>query len=433
MADNKRLLIVQVAALGYELLRRHDALGWQGLSFRPAQSVLPAVTCSVQASFRTATLPASHGMIANGLFHRELNRPMFWEQSAGLVAGRRIWEEFRAAGGRVGMMFWQQSLGEAVDLVLSPAPIHKHHGGMIQDCYCQPPGLYESLCRQIGRPFKLQQYWGPLASAKVGDWIAAATAAVLAGPPSAPHLLMTYLPSLDYDLQRFGPEHPKAALALHKTLGQMSLLVAAARREEYDILIFGDYAIADAREAVYPNRALRQAGMMNVRNVRGRLYPDFHTSRAFAMVDHEVAHVYVRDSSDVRAARQALAALPGVAEMLEPGRKADCGIDHANSGQLVILAQEGRWFAYPWWASKTERPDYATHVDIHNKPGFDPCELFFGWPPMSVCQDTSRIRGSHGRTGSGREVAWASTLPLAEAGTLVDLARGVREWLREIP
>ena len=102
--------------------------------------------------------------------------PFLSKLTSALVAGERIWEGFRRRGGTVAMLFWQQSLGEAVDAVLSPAPIHKHHGGMIEDCYCRPAGLYGRLCDAVGGRFKLRHYWGPFASTKAGDWIAAATA-----------------------------------------------------------------------------------------------------------------------------------------------------------------------------------------------------------------------------------------------------------------
>ncbi|MGB2822597.1 MAG: alkaline phosphatase family protein, partial [Phycisphaerae bacterium] len=170
----EKLLIIDVAALGYDLLVRHGATEIAGLAFHPAETVFPALTCTAQASFRTAGPPGEHGMVANGLFFRELRKPMFWEQSARLVAGERIWSAFRRRGGRVGMLFWQQSLGEDVDVLLSPAPIHRHHGGMIQDCYSRPDWLYRRLCDDMGSPFKLQHYWGPMASYKAGDWIAQA-------------------------------------------------------------------------------------------------------------------------------------------------------------------------------------------------------------------------------------------------------------------
>ena len=159
------------------------------------------------------------------------------------------------------------------------------------------------------------------------------------------------------------------------------------------------------------------------------LYPDFHASRAFAMVDHEVAHVYVKDPDDIQPARTVLESTPGVAEILDRPAQAKVGLDHPNSGELVIVAEEGKWLAYPWWSVKSEAPDYARHIDIHNKPGYDPCELFLGWPPISVSQDTARIRGSHGRVGPGREVAWASTVELGKPATLIELAEALRAWL----
>ncbi len=415
----RKLLIVQAAALDREVPGP--------LRFARARSVLPAVTCTVQASLRTATPPARHGMVANGLYDRRLQRPMFWEQSARLVEGPRIWDAFRQRGRRVAMLFWQQSLGESVDWVLTPKPVHKHHGGMIQDCYSQPEDLYAHLTQAVGRPFNLMRYWGPLARPGVGDWIADATAAVLADP-DAPELVLTYLPTLDYDLQRHGPQHAKSDRAREALAGQLTTLLDAAERHGYAVVVFGDYAIGPVGQADHPNRALREAGLFRTRSIRGRLYPDFPASRAFAMVDHEIAHVYAADAVDE--ARTVLARLEGVGEVLGRADLERAGLDHANSGELVLIARPGWWLAYDWWTRRREAPDYAGHVDIHNKPGYDPCELFFGWPPPSVSQNAGRVRGSHGRLDASRDVVWASTVELPGAvGSLVDLAAVLREWL----
>jgi len=434
---DRKLLVVQVAALGWDLLAEDGAetASWLDLDFVPIDTVFPAVTCTVQASFRTASTPAAHGMVANGLYHRALGKAMFWEQSAGLVAGERIWRAFRDRGGTVAMLFWQQSIGEGVDVLCTPAPIHKHHGGMIQTCHTRPAGLYETLCKRLGGPFRLRHYWGPLASAKAGHWISRATAEVLRDPDLAPGLCLTYLPTLDYDLQRFGPGHPRAAAALSAVRAQLGSLLAAARDGGYDVVVFGDYAIgAVSGPAVLPNLALREAGMLAVRSVGGRLYPVLPDSRAFALCDHEVAHVYVRRADDVRAARDVLAALDGVGEVLAGDEAADARARHPNAGELVILADRGRWLGYPWWSDKRHRPDYATHIDIHNKPGFDPCELFFGWPPMRITQDTSRLGGSHGHVGAERRVAAAATIELDKSLTnMIDLASAVRDWLDRRP
>ncbi len=420
-----KLLVIDVAALPADFQ-------WGRLACRRLEGVLPALTCSVQGSFRTASPPGRHGVVGNGWLFRDSRRVMFWEQSSALLVGGRIWDGFRSRGGSVGQMFWQQSLGEDVDLLLSPAPIHKHHGGMIQDCYSRPAGLYDELCREVGGRFNLIRYWGPLASASVGDWIAAATAAVIRRD-DAPQLLLSYLPSLDYDLQRWGPANKRCLKAYSALRRQLDLLFDAATERGYEVLVFGDYAMAEVTGGVaFPNAALHEAGLLAVREVAGMWYADLHASAAFAVVDHELAHVYVRRPADVERAREVLSDLAGVCEVFGGDDLVEIGMDHPNSGELVLLAKPGWWLAYPWWTHKQQAPDYSRHVDIHNKPGYDPCELFFGWPPMSVSMDTSRIRGTHGRAGPDRPTAWASTLDLPnEPATLIELAAAVKDYLDE--
>jgi hypothetical protein len=427
------LLVVQAAGLGWDLVSRHGrAAGLlPDLAFAPLEPAFPAVTCTAQATFRTAAEPARHGIVANGWLERATRKTAFWEQSARLVEGPRIWDGLRARGGRVALLCWQQSLGERADIVLSPAPIHKHHGGMVQDCYGDPPEIYPALAQQLGGSFRLSEYWGPRASARSSRWIARATCALLSGslaPP--PDLCLSYLPALDYDLQRFGPDHPRALRALRALAGDLALLRQACDRHGYDLLLFGDYAIETVGgEALHPNRALRAAGLLRTRAIGRRRYLDPHASRAFAVVDHQVAHVYVRDAADIAPVREALLALPGAGEALDAAGQALRGVAHARCGELLLTAAPGHWLAYPWWEEAREAPDFAGHVDIHNKPGYDPCELFWGWPPGAVSCDTRRPRGTHGLAGAGHEACWASTcLPSARL-TLRQLAEAARAHL----
>jgi predicted AlkP superfamily pyrophosphatase or phosphodiesterase len=431
---SKKLVIIQVAGLGYDFLTESLGRKWKDLTFNPLKSGFPALTCTAQATFRTAAPVSSHGMVANGQFHRELRRPLLWEQSSALVSGPRIWDAFRQRGKRVALLFWQQSLGESADIILSPAPIHKHGGGLVQSVYSQPPGLYDSLCKSIKRSFPLHRYWGPLASPVSSDWIARATALLLADRAHAPDLCLTYLPVLDYDLQRHGPAHPSAKRSLSALLDQLALIRDAADKNGYDLILFGDYAIGPVSQAIFPNRALHQANLFKTRTVSGMHYPDFHASQAFAMVDHEIAHVTLRNTANIEETRMVLASLEGVETLMDARAQQAAGIAHPHAGELLLVAKPGFWFAYPWWTDKSHAPDYASHVDIHNKPGYDPCELFFGWPPISVSQDTRRIKGSHGTVGKGRDAAWAGTFQFAGApDTLQDLAQLVKHHLETIP
>jgi len=430
--SRKKILIVDVAALGWNLVHQFDKLD-SGFDFRKIEPIFPAVTCPVQASFRTASLPHKHGMVSNGLFQSILRKVSFWEQSAGLVEGPRIWKEYREKGARVGMMFWQQSLGEEVDLLVSPKPVHKHHGGMIQDCYSQPEHFYKQLSKINGHSFNLMHYWGPLASHKSSDWIVEALKTTLSLRKGAPDVLFGYIPHLDYILQKEGPQGKGVEKALKRVFAYLKELKETCRTHGYEFVFFGDYAIESVPHgAVYPNRLLREAGLLKVRTIKGMTYPDLFTSTAFAMVDHQVAHIHVMEQNAVLDVKRALKDLPGVEAVMDLSYQKQMGIAHYQSGQLVLMAKKGYWFAYPWWSKSREAPDYASHVDIHNKPGFDPCEMFWGFPPMHVSTNTQKVKGSHGRIGAGTETAWVSSASFTSTpATVVGLAGAVRDWLHK--
>jgi predicted AlkP superfamily pyrophosphatase or phosphodiesterase len=421
----RKVAVLQVAALGWDFCSRHVASRRLPV-FKKTKSVFPAVTCTTQASVRTATAPSRHGMVANGLFFRDLKKVMFWEQAASLVAGPRIWDNARRKQhARVGLMFWQQSLGEQVDMVLSPRPIHKHEGGLIQDCHSIPQSLYTEMCDDLGKTFNLMHYWGPLASGKSSEWIVGALDYTMR--TEAPDILFGYLPHLDYDLQRFGPDHRRARKAAKSLVVMLEKFVRSCQVNDYDYVIYGDYEIFPVqRGAVFPNRRLVDAGLFRTRTIQGMLYPDFFHYEAFAMVDHEIAHVYISDPAKIEFVRQSFIGLAGVAKVWTREEAAAVGLNHPNSGELILLAEPGAWFAYPWWNDKREAPDYAAHIDIHNKPGFDPCELFFGWPPMSVSMNTNRVRGTHGRVC---DVAWCtSVIGGHEFRDLIELGEWLGRW-----
>lgn len=422
-----KLLVVQVAALGRDFLAAaHPDLQFAGQAWQSLQPVFPAVTCAVQATVRTGAWPAQHGMVGNGFFSRELHKALFWEQSSAIVQGPRVWDAWREAGRTVGMMFWQQSLGLDADVLLSPAPIHKHEGGMIQDCFSRPAGLHADITQEVGRPFNLFYYWGPLASRKSSDWVVDATCAMLRHD-NAPELLFSYIPHLDYELQKSGPESAASQRELTVLEGYLSRLRAVAEENGYRILFYGDYAITSVDRTIFPNRALLDAGLFNVRSIKGREYPDLHTSAAFAMVDHQMAHVVCPDPSQHARIREVLERLDGVDVVLDRSEQAAWNIDHARSGDFVLVAEPDSWFAYPWWTDRAKAPDFAGHVDIHNKPGYDPCELFFAGRPLlslEVSQDTWMIHGSHGLSGPGNETVFTTNLDLPQQpGNHVELGQ----------
>lgn len=370
-------LNVIAAGLGWKLLERHGLTEIASLRFQPKPSVFPAVTCVAQATIRTGLAPAEHGLLANGVWCDDLQKPLFWDQSARHVKGTRVW------GRSSGLFFLQQSLGEDVDVIVSPAPIHKHGGGIEMACYTKPSGV-ESVLRRLCGKFPLWRYWGPLASPKVGraciDWFEEMTNV---------HDVETaylYLPTLDYAAQRNGPDSPQAIAALKEFRRQLDRLAVLAMRRGCTLTVTGDYEITDVTlPPVQPNVTLRREGLFRTRSVAGRSYPDFYQSDAFALCDHEAA--VVLGPARERAVETLLATGDYVRPDDQPG---------AAQGKTVLLAKEGSWCAYPWWTDPREAPDYARHVDIHNKPGFDPTELFFFGRGV--------VKGTHGRAC---EVAYA--------------------------
>lgn len=410
-----RLLVVQVAALGRDFAAKggFDRLG--AMTLRSAPSAFPALTCTASASFRTGEGPESHGMLANGFLDRALREPCFWKQHAGLVKGRRFWDGLRERGGTVAVGFIQQSLGERADAVTSPAPIHRHGGGMIMDCRSDPPEFHARLRAANRSDFALWRYWGPFASVKSSRWIARGFASYLSAPEAC-DLVWCYLPGLDYDLQREGPDSPAAARALAATREDLELLVEAAAANGYRALVFGDYAIEPVTAGVaFPNRRLREAGLFRVREVAGMEYPDLFLSGAFAVCDHQTATLEVFDPALRERAIATLEADPLVERVEE------------RAGSLLATAVPGAWFSYRWWTDDRRAPDYAHHVDIHNKPGYDPCELFAdGLNPFRTSTDETRVKGTHGRAST---VAVFTDVVDRPFGSFAELSDAAEEWL----
>jgi predicted AlkP superfamily pyrophosphatase or phosphodiesterase len=337
--------------------------------------VLPAVTCSVQSSILTGLTPTDHGIVGNGWYFRDLGEIFLWRQHNKLVQGEKVWETARRSKPdfKVANVCWWYAMGATTDFTVTPRPIYHADGRKSPDCYTDPPALHDRLVGPLGE-FPLFTYWGPTASITSSDWIARAAAKLLMEEQL--DLLMVYLPHLDYDHQRFGPGAPQSAEAARELDRVLGDLVDLARGRGDTVVVLSEYGITDAKRPVDVNRALRRAGLLNVYTQAGMEYLDPWTSRAFAVADHQVAHVYVQDPSDVPAAREALASLPGIDLVLEGDARRDAGLGHERAGELVLVAEPDAWFTYYYWLDDERAPDFARQVEIHRKPGYDPAELF---------------------------------------------------------
>lgn len=387
-------------------------------AMRPLVTVTPAVTCSVQATFMTGGLPRDHGIVANGWLFRELLEIWLWRQSNRLVAGEMLWSAARRRNPActTANLFWWYNLGASHDIGVTPRPIYKSDGRKLPDCYAQPSELRDQLTREIG-PFPLFQFWGPGTTIASSRWIA--DAALHVRRTRTPTLTLVYLPHLDYDLQRFGPHDQRVAKSLREIDAVAGDLIADAGRDGARVIVLSEYGITPVSTPIHLNRALREAGLLRVRLEDGGEILDIPQSRAFALADHQIAHIYVDDPALLDEVRRLIAALPGVDGIFDRGEQAALGIDHVRSGELVALARSDAWFTYYYWLDDRHAPDFARLVEIHRKPGYDPVELFLdpairypkmalGWRLLKralglrtlmdvIPLDPTLVRGSHGR------------------------------------
>jgi len=413
-----RLLVLDVVGLVPSLVGpRLAALGSAGWSCS-LEPVFPAVTCSAQASMLTGKPPSGHGIVGNGWYDRALSEVLFWRQSNRLVQGPNVWETARASrsGLRVAQHFWWFNMYSSADVSVTPRPEYPADGRKVPGIYTEPPALRGRLEARFGG-FPLFHFWGPAADIRSTRWIVDTALDVL--EQDRPDLLLAYLPHLDYVLQRQGPEGPDVAAEAARADAEAGRLVDAATAEGMAVLVVSEYGIGGVSRVVEPNRALRKAGLLRVlwqASVGETL--DAGASRAFAVCDHQVAHVYVADPADRARVRRELEALPGVAAVLEGAQRREAGLDHPRAGDLVLEAEPDAWFAYPYWEDDARAPDFARTVDIHRKPGYDPAELFLDpqlrWPRFRIARrllarrlgfrnlldviplDPSLVRGSHG-------------------------------------
>jgi predicted AlkP superfamily pyrophosphatase or phosphodiesterase len=385
---------------------------------RPLTTVTPAVTCTVQATFLTGALPREHGVVANGWLFRDLMEVWFWRQSNRLVAGEMIWEAGRRRDNAftTANLFWWYNMASTHDIGVTPRPIYRADGRKLPDCYTKPLELRDELNERLGT-FPLFNFWGPTTSIKSSRWIA--DAALYVRQKRTPTLTLVYLPHLDYDLQRLGPADPRIGESLRAVDAIAGSLIADAARDGSRIVVLSEYGITQVSTPIHINRALREAGLLRVRREQEGELLDPGQSDAFAVSDHQIAHIYIARPELRDAVRHIVESLPGVERVLDRTAQGALGLDHKRAGELVALARSDAWFTYYYWLDDRRAPDFARLVEIHRKPGFDPAELFFDptirFPKLAVGSrllrralgfstlmdviplDATLVRGSHGR------------------------------------
>jgi len=408
----KRTAVLNVVGLTAPLLERMPRLRQFATKGRISSIIpaFPAVTCTAQSNYLTGLDASQHGIVGNGWYNRELAEVQFWKQSNRLVAGRKVWEELRerVPGFTCANLFWWYNMYSTVDYSITPRPMYPADGRKIFDIYTAPFEIRPEIKKDLGE-FPFRNFWGPSAGIASSRWIA--ESAKWIEERYHPNLTLIYLPHLDYDLQKLGPNDPAIAADLDQLDALVDELVRFLKQREIQIAIVSEYGITEVDRPIHLNRIFREQGWIAIKDELGLEMIDCGASKVFAVADHQIAHVYVADPSLVRRAREIVEAQPGVSALVDQ--------IHPRGGDFVAVADERSWFTYYYWLNDTVAPDFARTVDIHRKIGYDPVELFIDpaikFPAARVAAfllkkklglrgllsviplDARLVRGSHGR------------------------------------
>ncbi|MCF2151261.1 alkaline phosphatase family protein [Desmonostoc muscorum LEGE 12446] len=416
----KKTVILNVVGLTPSLLGKNTPFlsAWAAIGqVVPIKTVLPAVTCSVQATYLTGKLPDEHGIVANGWYFRDECEVKFWRQSNKLVQAPKVWDIAKSIDPNFtcANLFWWYNMYSSVDYAITPRPMYPADGRKLPDIYTHPSDVRSPIQSDLGQ-FPLFDFWGPKTSINSSQWIA--DSAKWIEERYSPTLSLVYLPHLDYCLQKFGHDEKHIQADLQEIDAVCGDLIEYYQARNTQIIILSEYGITPVNKAVDLNRVLRENNLIAVREELGRELLDFGASIAFAVADHQIAHVYVNDPAYIPKVRSLLEATEGVAQVLDEQGKQAYHLNHPRSGELVAIASPDTWFTYYYWLDDNKAPDFARTVDIHRKPGYDPVELFLD-PQIKFPQgkialkllkkqlgfrylmdvipvDASLVRGSHG-------------------------------------
>lgn len=388
------------------------------------EPVLPAVTCTAQATYFTGKLPRDHGIVANGWYDRDYAEPRFWKQPEQLVQADKLWDLLRKQDPdfTCAKVFWWFNMHSTADFTVTPRPLYLSDGGKVFDIHTQPMGMRDRLKKELG-PFPFMNFWGPASGIESTQWIAASAKWI--EEKHWPSLSLVYLPHLDYNLQRVGLNLELIAQDLKQIDDVVGDLIKFYERRQIQVILLSEYGITSVDRPVHLNRTFREKGWLSIKDELGTETLDLGGSRAFAIADHQLAHVYVNDPTILQEVRQIMEQTPGVQQVLGKVEKHYAGLNHERSGDLVAVADARSWFTYYYWQDDALAPEFARCVDIHRKCGYDPVELFIDpqirFPKLKVGLklarklmgfrmkmdliplDATLVKGSHGRVPEDAE------------------------------
>ena len=423
----QKTVVIDVVGLSESIISEHTPYLKSYLKKKhlsKIKPVLPAVTTTAQSCYVTGKYPTSHGIVGNGWYDRTDAEVKFWKQSNHLVGSPKIWDEAKKKDPNFtcAKMFWWYNMYSSADYSVTPRPQYHADGVKAPDCYSNPPELRDELQDALGT-FPLFNFWGPNANIKSTQWIA--DASIFVDKKYNPTLNLIYLPHLDYCLQKFGVDFTKISKELGEIDRVVQQLIEHFESTQTQVILLSEYGINNVSEPIHINRILRTHDCVAIREERGLELLDAGASKAFAVSDHQIAHIYVKDQADKKEVKKILKAIPGVAQVLDSAEIEAQHLNHERTGDFVLIADTDKWFTYYYWLDDTKAPDFARCVDIFKKPGYDPVEMFmdpknpfiklragyklarkltgFRYLMDVIPLDATLVKGSHGSPNCAKE------------------------------
>lgn len=423
----KKTVVINVVGLTKRLIGEHTPFIKSFLEKGKTsyiEPILPAVTCAVQSTYVTGKWPSEHGIVGNGWYFKDECEVKFWRQSNKLVQQPKLWDDLKEKHPNFTCAnhFWWYNMYSNVDYSITPRPNYLADGRKIPDVYSYPANLRDEMQDALGT-FPLFEFWGPKTTINSSKWIA--DAALLTDKKHNPDLTLIYLPHLDYNLQRYGLDFTIISKDLLEIDNVVKDLVNHYEALDARVILLSEYGITNVNKPIHLNRILRKEGYIAIREERGLELLDAGESDAFAVADHQIAHIYCKDSSAIKKLVRLLEPIEGVEKVLFGEDLKKHHINHERCGDIVVVADKDSWFTYYFWLDDAKAPDYARMVDIHKKPGYDPVEMLtdpkdklvmakvvgkllkkklgFRTVMNIIPIDASLIKGSHGRLTEDKE------------------------------
>lgn len=417
----KKTVVINIVGLTQQLIGEHTPFisEWKSQGqLSTIEPVLPAVTCTAQATYLTGKKPSEHGIVANGWYFKDECEIKFWRQSNKLIQAPIIWDECKKLDNNftAANMFWWYNMYSGADFSVTPRPLYPADGRKLPDCYASPLVLHDQLTDALGT-FPLFDFWGPRTTIKSSKWIA--DASILVDKWHHPTLTFIYLPHLDYNCQRHGPHHASVQTDLLEIDGVVKQLVIYYESQNAEVILLSEYGITSVSKPIHLNRLFRKNNLLTIKPELGLDTLDAGASKAFAVADHQLAHIYLNDKSVYDQVISLLENQPGIGQIITFENRSAYGLNHDRAGDIIVVADKDSWFTYYFWLDDAKAPDYARTVDIHRKPGYDPVEMLanpdikmlplrvagkllkkklgFRYLMDIIPLDATLIKGSHGR------------------------------------